>query len=324
MKRAGTIENCLLALLAMTPLLVSAATDNATYYQHGREGWHFYDDPPPETDPPEPKQSSPKKPPETTSTEKPPKDTDQAKPMSVQWIRKHIKEFRDRAINNPTRENVRAYLYLQKAAMDKASRFSQVSSEVTVGDPYLDEKVRRPTATYAVNASQKRAKDATDRTLKELGQKDNVGLLFIFSSDCPYCRTQAPVLKRFGQLYGLPIRAVSIDGHHMPGKPFPDASYDPSLAERLGVSKTPATFLVRPPGGMSPLAQGVLSLEELRKRSIVVAQREGWISRETYEATTGVNPVDPDTAITPGGGGDPAESPQDLLRYIRQQTKGEL
>lgn len=303
-----------------------AAADKASFYQQEREGWHFYEDPPPEKAPEENLKEKPADKPEPRKAAADPQEqTPQGpKPMSVKWIKQNIKKFRRRAIDNPTPKNVRAYMYLQKAAMDKASRFSAVSSEVTVGDPYLDEKARRPTATYAVNAAQRRANRTSRATLKDLGKTDDVGLLFIFSSDCPYCRTQAPVLKRFGELYDLPIRAVSLDGNHMPDKPFPDASYDPSLAERLGITKTPATFLVKPPDGMSPLAHGVLSLKGLKKRAILVAKREGWIDRQTYEATTGVNPVDPGTALKPGTAGQRLENPDALLRYIRNQSKGEL
>lgn len=300
-----------------------AGTENSIFYQKEREGWHFYEDPERDEEPAErPKEpEKPEKAEAKPTTEKKPRGP---KPMSVQWIKKNIKKFRNRAINNPTRENVQAYMYLQKAAMDKASRFSEVSSEVTVGDPYLDEKVRRPTATYAVNAAQRRANQASNSTLKDLAANENVGLLFVFSSDCPYCRTQAPVLKRFGQLYNLPIRAVSLDGDHMPGTPFPDASYDPSLGERLGVRQTPATFLVKPPDAMSPLANGVLSLKGLKKRAILVAKREGWIDRETYETTTSVNPVDPETAIKPREARDSLDDPEALIRYIRTESQGEL
>lgn len=318
----------ILTVLGLSTGFATAGTDNATFYQHERDGWHFYDDPPPEKDLTKAPSERPAEKPEPEKAESDPQEPRKAppgpKPMSVKWIKENVAAFRRRAINNPTRKNVRAYMYLQKAAMDKASRFSEVSSEVTVGDPYLDEKARRPTATYAVNAAQRRASRSSRGTLKALGETDNVGLLFVFSSDCPYCRTQAPVLKRFGELYKLPIRAVSLDGNHMPGKPFPAASYDPSLGERLGVKQTPATFLVKPPNGMSPLANGVLSLKGLKKRAILVAKREGWIDRETYEATTSVNPVDPGTAIKPGTSEQQLDDPDALIRYIRNHSAGEL
>ena len=49
------------------------------------------------------------------------------KPFSAAWFREHMQSFMDKAIDEPTNENVRAYLYLQRVMMDKGSQFADVS-----------------------------------------------------------------------------------------------------------------------------------------------------------------------------------------------------
>lgn len=311
--------------VSILPTTPTSAGDS-TFYEDSREGWHFYEHPPQD-----PERKEKRAPPKSAKEPAQPQQSAEAKPkqqgpkpMTAAWIRKRLKKLRDKATTNPTRENVRAYLYLQKVATNKASRFAEVSSEVTVGDPFLDEKARRPTATYAVNQSQRDAAQRTDRTLQRLGQNQDVGILFVFRSSCGYCRIQAPVLKRFSEIHRLPIRAVSLDGQHLPGRPFPDAAKRPALKTRLNIRRTPSTFLVRPPDELTAIAHGVLSLEELKRRTVLVAQREGWISRDTYEATTGVDPVNPDSQVTPPKRDPNLEDPQRMIEYIRRHAQGEL
>ena len=48
---------------------------------------------------------------------------------------------------------------------------------------------------------------------------------------------------------------------------------------------TPAMFLARPPDGMVPLSQGLLSLAQLQERVVVAALEAGWISEEEFTRT---------------------------------------
>jgi conjugal transfer pilus assembly protein TraF len=65
-------------------------------------------------------------------------------PLSAAWFRKNLESYRDRAIDDPSSENVAAYYYLQRVMMDKAHRFTDVAREVVMSDPFLDENQRRP------------------------------------------------------------------------------------------------------------------------------------------------------------------------------------
>ena len=72
-----------------------------------------------------------------------------------------MEHYRDKAIDNPSPENVAAYYYLQRVMMDKAQRFTDMARRVVMSDPLLDENPRRPIATFAANEANYQAGVAT-------------------------------------------------------------------------------------------------------------------------------------------------------------------
>lgn len=86
-------------------------------------------------------------------------------PSSAAWFRKDLERYRDRAVDDPSSDNVAAYYYLQRVVMDKAHRFTDVARQVVMSDPFLDENQRRPIATFAANESNRLAGVATEQAL---------------------------------------------------------------------------------------------------------------------------------------------------------------
>jgi conjugal transfer pilus assembly protein TraF len=109
------------ATLLLMGLAVPAWADQVgqPFFQGKEEGWFWYKDPKerPVQLPPKSMLPLPAKPKET-------------EPLSVEWLKKQMPVLLDRAIDNPTRENVEAYLYAQRLAMDKSQRFAEMSQRV--------------------------------------------------------------------------------------------------------------------------------------------------------------------------------------------------
>ena len=161
--------------------------------------------------------------------------------------------------------------------MDQSSRFARVSERVVQGDPVLDEITRRPTANFGANLADKQASAAGDALLERLAGE--TALWFFFRSDCPYCDAQAPLLEALVQRYGFAVLAVSLDGAGLADGTFPAFDIDRGQAEALGVISTPAMFLARPDqGAVAPIAQGLLSLAQLRDRIVLAAVQAGWVT----------------------------------------------
>ena len=70
-------------------------------------------------------------------------------PFSAKWLQQNMPKLLERAIDSPNKENVEAYLYAQRVAMDKSQVYAESARRVVASDPFLDENNRVPLSTYA-------------------------------------------------------------------------------------------------------------------------------------------------------------------------------
>ncbi len=278
--RADALAVGFLVVLTAGPTFAAPA---GGFYARDAEGWFWYREPPvPVPIEAPPNAESPPASGETDPFDRPPSEpvaevSPGPAPLSAQWFREHLDAYRDRAIDDPSPENVAVYLHLQRIAMDKSSRFARVSERVVQSDPVLDEITRRPTANFGANLADKQASAAGDALLERLAGE--TALWFFFRSDCSFCDAQAPLLEALAQRYGFAVLAVSLDGAGLQDGTFPAFDIDRGQAEALGVISTPAMFLARPDqGAVAPIAQGLLSLAQLRERIVLAAVQAGWVS----------------------------------------------
>lgn len=256
------------------------------YHDHER-GWFWYEDPPPEKLP----EKLPEKPPEPprASVYRPEEEPPSGPPvLSAQWIRENLEKYRLLAIDDPTPENVAAYMYIQRVMLDKSQRFAEQVKHVVQMDPYLDQGTRRPIASYGGALMSREALAAQQRLLARIARQ--AGIFFFFQSQCGHCEIQAPVLKNLHDRYGFVVFPVSMDGLPLRNGMYPNFARDRGQAQRLRVVQTPAMFLGRPDTqDIIPLGQSTLSLDQLEKRILVAALDAGWITSEEYNRTRGFN-----------------------------------
>ncbi|WP_282189155.1 conjugal transfer protein TraF [Azospirillum sp. SYSU D00513] len=321
------------ALLAGSMAMPASAQQQgvfpSAFFGDSERGWFWYEvepEPEPEPEPPPPKKEEPPPaPPEPAPTPvammTPPAAPAQPEPPpfgTAEWMRQNLPKFRDRALDEPTAENVRAYFYLQKIAVDKAQAFTDMQQRVVMGDPMLDEVGRRPTATYGANLQNQVAGAATDEQLKAIAQ--TAGIFFFYRSDCQYCDRQAPVLEAMARNYGFEVVAISLDGKPLPGGHFPDWRPDTGQASKLKVERTPTMFLVKAPDGFVALANGVLSMEDLRRRILLGAVTAGWIDEKSFDRTRPVDVVQQLPAkLDPEAAG--ITDPNALVDYLRSKVR---
>lgn len=298
------------------------AAGSESFYKGKAEGWFWYKDPKEEEaereetppPPPPPAQEPPKEPPENVPAAKP----EGPQIFSVAWLRENLDKYRDIAIDNPTPENVSRYYYMQRMMMDKASKFSEMSSKVIMKDPFLDEDSRRPVATYAANAMNKLAADSRDKVLKDLSQK--VGLFYFFKSDCSLCVEQAGVLQSLNHATGIPVIPVSMDGENLPNGGFAEYRVDTGQAKKLGIFQAPALALAIPPNKSEIVGYGAITLDVLYNRILVAAKDAEVIDQQTFASTQPVN----DTGLlsmedTQGVTDEMLKDPDALIQYMRSQ-----
>ncbi|WP_421526855.1 conjugal transfer protein TraF [Pseudomonas brenneri] len=254
-----------------------------SFYQGKSEGWFWYQEYP-DPEPAAKELPAVPSPPKTPEPEKISKvEREEIKPFTSAWIRIELPKFRDRAMDDPSPQNVRAYYYLQRMAMDKATKFSEMSTNVIMRDPFLDEDSRRPQATYAANAMAREALDKRNEVVKEIGTKS--GLFFFFKSNCILCTEQAGVLVALQNATGVPIIPISLDGKPLDNQLFPDYKTDSGQAEQLGIYQTPALALAIPPARTEVVGFGAVTLDTLLNRIVVVARDAKVISTKQYQST---------------------------------------
>jgi len=72
-------------------------------------------------------------------------------------------------------------------------------------------------------------------------------------------------VKRFAQIYGWSVLAISLDGGSLPE--FPHAKRNNGMAEQLQISHVPALIALHPKTGqLIPLASGLISESEIEQR----------------------------------------------------------
>ena len=301
-------------VIAGAASVASAGLDE--FYEGKSQGWFWYRHDPP---PPPPAEPVPPPPPSPIPTVPPPPEAaaPQPAPLSAAWMRENLDRYRDRAIDDPTPENVAAFFYLQRVVLDKSSTFARVAERVVQGNPDLDEITQRPTATFGANLANKTAGDARDAVLGRIARLAVVW--FFFRSDCPYCEAQAPLLDRMSQRYGFTVLPISLDGQPLPSGVFPNFRADGGQGRALGVRSTPTMFLVRPdPDGpkVAPVAQGLLSLAQLQERFVTAAVTAGWITEADVTPTRAVTTDVSAAALTRSG--ELPDDPAALVARLRE------
>jgi len=240
-----------------------------SYYQRLGEGWFWYIDPKPLKKKKDSGDAS-KRP---ASIKVEPKDLKPGWPefATGDEIHAYQKMLLDNAVIDPTMDKVKKYLEFQKYIMSKSRLFSDVAMRVIWDNPELDQSAQKPRADFAREAVFLQSKEEISRKMALAAQKG--GIFFIFSSTCPYCRLEAPILKQFETNFGIKVVPVSIDGEGLPEYPKP--VLDHGIVSLLNVNVTPTLFFGLPPKEMHRIANGFVTFDELTDRVISFFESQG-------------------------------------------------
>ncbi|AJF08312.1 conjugal transfer protein TraF [Geoalkalibacter subterraneus] len=292
------------------------------WFERKAEGWFWYEQPevPEEEKEPEPPSIVVKpKEKEPVPEEKEPeiKKEQGPAPLSAAWMRENLPKYRDLAVDNPTPENVSMYLYLQKYALDKSQVFADVAKSVVISDAVLDANTRRPLSSFGGEQKNKETRRARAKVLHAISKQ--AGLWFFYQSGCGQCEVQEPVLFSLKERYGIEIYPVSIDGSAPPAGMFKNYVVDQGQAQKLGVQKTPAIFLVRPESmDFLPLGQTTMARDMLEERILFAAGSNGWISKEMLNST---RPMDANFLLNTEIPQDSfsEKKPDEIIQYLKEQ-----
>lgn len=217
---------------------------HAGFYDRRFEGWHWYENL---------KDSSMDK--EARASTNP--------DLSLKTYRQILEEAREKAFWQPTSENIRAYLAIQKDLFQKSERFARMWQQVLVQNPELDYERVFPTSDIGRNMWEQKRFETQLLTLKAYAKTH--GLIYFFRSDCSYCDAMSSIVKQFSEHFHWPVVAVSLDG--LGNDTYPHPTFNQGQAEKLQVKHVPALFAVNHNSqSIIPLAYGLVTMDTIIER----------------------------------------------------------
>lgn len=280
-----------LILWAVTGNVSVAESLEEGFYSRSSEGWFFYNEEQ-EPEDEEAEQEEPAKPEMLPAPAPMPEEPVTSEPKtklvigSAAWLKANLPIYLNQAIDNPTTENINAYLFLQKMSVDKANRFSNAYSLAVVGNPLYDDSLEQ-SETYAVNRmKEQESKVAAQNIFADLSSRTSI--LFVFDNT-PFSLFQAKVVKRFSNQFKFMVVAVLSDEPNPVimkeiSDIFPNVVVKPGIAEELHADTLPASLLVTG-DRIIPFLYGGAADAEFSTRIAKVAYREKLITEEQFRKT---------------------------------------
>ncbi len=167
--------------------------------------------------------------------------------MEPKKFRELFNYYLERAIAQPTEENLFYYFNLVDVARKKAALFSYMYD-------YTMQKYAQylPTTVYPVSVPgiEARIERQKDEILKYvLGKKNDYGLIVFIQPGCPYCEAQIRILDR-----------ASIDGINIK---YVDITRYPESISKFGIEVTPTIIIVHRNGQYLTIGSGVQALDTI-------------------------------------------------------------
>lgn len=226
------------------------------YFSDHAQGWHWYKDP---------------------KEQKLEEDDSQNDPVSqMNAIRATVERAKDKMVLNPTKENVKGYIFIQNKVSGNAAELSKTWREVLLENPELDYSLIHPTNNAARQVENDLVSKKENIAIQKLAKTS--GLFFFYRSSCPYCVRFAPILKDFAETYGLTVIPITTDGISLPE--FPNSYADKGQAAKFQVKVEPALFIVNPYTHQAiPVSYGLTSEADLKRRILNIAEHAGGINK---------------------------------------------
>ena len=291
-RRSWSISAAVVALAfgASGAAFAQAPSQEQTYCGRDLGQWFYCDRPAPPEQPEERSENSPLR-----SMRAP-------EIAELEQFQKELEEARNIATWRPSPETVETYYRLQQVALDKGGMFADYYRRLVWTNPELDYTVKRPVVEVAKHGwTDDRL---ADRDLFLRNVSDKVGLFYVYRGSCGPCTIASPIVKSFGDRFGMSVSAISADG--APNQHFPSARRDQGQLQQWGVRQmTPALLFfqssdvdprtgeVRPrrvrgangqmmellpcrkrEGCLTYAGAGVMSLEDIAERLFVLLSKE--------------------------------------------------
>ena len=237
-------------MVAADTYAIAAQEDG--YYDKTKDGWFWYEDPPPEQEPLDPTDQKENVPPRAL----PSLDNYEVEDLWNMYpddFQELLNVLQKKAVQRPTEQNIMEYLTMQDIARRKALAYTSATMYVTQkrGDLFSINQVY-PTAGPGISARVQMQNSEISKTINDAGY--NHALIFFVSPGCGFCEKQVGILAYFKDKYGWPIKTI-------------DISRNTNAASRFNVTVTPTLLLAKKgQDNYMTVATGVITMSELERK----------------------------------------------------------
>lgn len=143
-------------------------------------------------------------------------------------VKHEFEEIQDRAIYDPTPENIQAYNTALRTISNNAVRFGMLSVTQNWQDPNAGSSMAAPNG-----AGLQLDLDKQRQQIGEIVKR--YAIFYFISNNCKYCQVEANELKRLEYTYNVSVRVISMDGSSLPQYHTPTP--DKGISHKLGVQE---------------------------------------------------------------------------------------
>jgi conjugal transfer pilus assembly protein TraF len=242
-------------------------------------------------------------------------------PLSTAWISANIEKLRERAIDDPTKENVANYMYAQRIMIDKAQNFATMTNQVVTSDPFLDEENRVPSSSYANILFSRKSRSDKSEAIQFLSSKGGIWLFTDTPDKCSACATyRENVIRSLVNTYKFNFTEINVS-----------TEQGLNVARNLKLKVTPATIYVKPRDPNLPmseqnkdetfiLSEGLLSLSQIEDRIIIAANMGNLLPKDL---SAKANPYQKGVLSKDDFVGLKMDDPSAVMKAFREKIKGE-
>lgn len=164
-------------------------------------------------------------------------------------------------------EHVKRYKEKEKIMLDNAMNLSRSFLMVNFLNPDLADKLENPQNMYGRRVRKEIEEEERERKIKSLAK--NVELFVFIQSDCKHCELLEKHLKRFANIYGFKVEAVSFDG--LESKYF-KTHFNKELIEKLELKVMPVVIAVTNDSILRfELARGAVSVADFEDNAVLMS-----------------------------------------------------
>ena len=230
---------------------VTASDQLEGYYDQAKDGWFWYEDPPPEQEPIDPIEKETVPPRVLPSLDN--YEVEDLWNMYPDDFQELLNVLQKKAVQAPTEQNIMEYLTMQDIARRKALAYTSATMYVTQkrGDLFSINQVY-PTAGPGISARVQMQNNEISKTINDAGY--NHALIFFVSPGCGFCEKQVGILAYFKDKYGWPIKTI-------------DITRNTNAASRFNVTVTPTLLLAKKgQDNYMTVSTGVITMSELERK----------------------------------------------------------